>query len=248
MQGLGSNETWARGTATGSKGSVEANGQRMAVDRVGLLRVILKQLTTDHGFVVCPEFSCALILGHDFFQQHKCVPDCERKALHVRKQAIPFIRKLGQSSSDSLKFEYLPMMHSVAPLSEFESMNGQDSKLYVTHIHKLPELVIASRDVFTWEGQAIERFNDTQHEIHTEDSGPICNPSGGVPVHYEQKLQELNMEMLENNVIKPHTSPWSSPIMLVKKKNGSLRLCVDYWKLNTITKLDSFPFPRAETT
>ena len=49
--------------------------------------------------------------------------------------------------------------------------------------------------------------------------------------------------MFENGVIKPSTSPWSSPIVLVQKKNGDMRFCVDYRKLNEITVNDSHPLP-----
>lgn len=48
--------------------------------------------------------------------------------------------------------------------------------------------------------------------------------------------------------MKPSQSPWASPIVLVKKKNGSLRFCVNYWKLNKITRKDAYPFPRFDDT
>ena len=49
--------------------------------------------------------------------------------------------------------------------------------------------------------------------------------------------------MLEQRVIQPSSSPWASPIVLVRKKDGSLRFCVDYQSLNSVTKPDCFPLP-----
>ena len=52
--------------------------------------------------------------------------------------------------------------------------------------------------------------------------------------------------MQQQGIIEPSKSPWASPIVLVKKKDGSYRFCVDYQKLNDVMKKDSYPLPRIE--
>ena len=52
--------------------------------------------------------------------------------------------------------------------------------------------------------------------------------------------------MLEQDVIEPSDSPWASPVVLVRKKDGSLRYCIDYRKLNDVTIKDSYPLPRID--
>ena len=63
------------------------------------------------------------------------------------------------------------------------------------------------------------------------------------------KLEYLKAEidyMLENNIIEPSYSDWSSPCILVPKPDGTFRFCTDFRKVNTVTKTDSFSLPRIE--
>ena len=61
-------------------------------------------------------------------------------------------------------------------------------------------------------------------------------------------MKKLIQEMLAKNIIQPSTSPWASPVVIVRKKDGSARFCVDYRKLNNITRKDAFPLPRIDET
>ena len=63
------------------------------------------------------------------------------------------------------------------------------------------------------------------------------------------EILELKMqlqELLEKNYIRPNVSPWGAPIMFVKKKYGTLRLCIDYRQLNKVTVKNKYPFPRID--
>jgi len=79
--------------------------------------------------------------------------------------------------------------------------------------------------------------------IDTGDAMPRKYPVRRVPFAVREELARNLQEMQDSHVIQPSNSPWASPVVLVRK-DGTLRLCVDYRGLNSVTKLDQFPLPR----
>ncbi|GBM96236.1 Retrovirus-related Pol polyprotein from transposon 297 [Araneus ventricosus] len=90
--------------------------------------------------------------------------------------------------------------------------------------------------------------NMTQHRINTGDHPPIKQYPRRLPLARKEEAERLVNEMVENGIIEESSGPWASPIVLVKKKDGSTRFCVDYRKLNEITKKDSYLLPRIDDT
>ena len=65
--------------------------------------------------------------------------------------------------------------------------------------------------------------------------------------HVELKeLKEQLQELLDKGFIGPSTSPWGAPVLFVKKKDGTLRLCIDYRELNKVTIKNIYPLPRID--
>ena len=69
-----------------------------------------------------------------------------------------------------------------------------------------------------------------------------------MPAARKEETRKLLQDMLRNDTIQPSSSPWASPIVLVQKKDGSFRFCVDYRKLNAVTRKDAYPLPRIDDT
>ena len=90
-------------------------------------------------------------------------------------------------------------------------------------------------------------FTETvQHRIPTVDEVPVKVPHRRVPPHQMQEVRDHTDKLLSQNVIQKSTSPYAAPVVLVRKKDGTLRLCVDYGLLNNKTIKDAYPLPRIE--
>ena len=87
-----------------------------------------------------------------------------------------------------------------------------------------------------------------RHKVNTGNAAPIRQPPRRLPSLKTDEAHKAVTEMLEQGLIEPSTSPWASPIVLTKKKDGSWRFCVDYRKLNDVTRKDSYPLPRIDDT
>jgi len=89
--------------------------------------------------------------------------------------------------------------------------------------------------------------NVLRHWIDTSGT-PVYQAARRVPLPKSEEIKKLLAEMQEKNIITPSKSLSASPIVLVPKKDGSLRFCVNYQKGNEITHKDAYPMPRIDGT
>ena len=106
-------------------------------------------------------------------------------------------------------------------------------------------LLMEYADVFSFHSD-LGRTDLTKHHIDTGDSQPIHQLPRRVSPARRQEVRQLLNEMLKNDIIQPSNSPWSSPIILVRKRDGSTRFCIDYRKVNSVTRKDAYPLPRVD--
>jgi len=85
-----------------------------------------------------------------------------------------------------------------------------------------------------------------EHVINLQDSSPIKQVPRRIPIHMRKEVNKIIMDMRNQGVIEESKSPWMSPAVLVKKKDGTIRFCIDYRKLNAVTKKESYPLPRID--
>lgn len=86
------------------------------------------------------------------------------------------------------------------------------------------------------------------HEIPLLDEVPVRQPYRRIPPSQYEMVKTHIKQLLDSQIIRESSSPYSSPIVLVQKKDGGIRMCVDYRQLNSKTRKDAYPLPRIEET
>ena len=98
------------------------------------------------------------------------------------------------------------------------------------------------------EGEPLGRTDKVKHSIDSGDAAPFKMPYRRLPLAKKRVVEEQVRIMLEQKVITPSSSPWSSPVQMVTKKDGTIRFCIDYRKMNGVTKKNAYPLPRIDET
>ena len=101
------------------------------------------------------------------------------------------------------------------------------------------------QDIFVGPDKMLGRTQLIQHKIDTGGISPFKIPMRRQPIDQKPNTENELDKMLQD-IIEPSISPWSSPILLVIKKDSSIRFCIDFRKLNTVIGTDSYPLPRID--
>ena len=101
------------------------------------------------------------------------------------------------------------------------------------------QLIKNHQDVFSPPGQPLGRIELGKIDIVTPSQATIKQAVRRPPFHLKTASEEEVQKMLRDDIIEPSNLPWASPVVLVKKKDGYIRYCIDYRRLNTVTWKDS---------
>lgn len=108
------------------------------------------------------------------------------------------------------------------------------------------DLMSKHQNLFAWESDDFGRTSAITHSIDTGSAAPIKQRFYRTSYQNQLFIKEEIQRLLKAGLIVPSSSQWTSPVVVVEKKNGKKRLCVDYRKLNNVTKKDSYPLPRID--
>ena len=136
--------------------------------------------------------------------------------------------------------------HSKAPGKKIISPYPLPETITMEQKEKFLALMSHYTDIMADSPDKLGRTGVLQHRIDTGSAMPIRQQARRVPLPRRETVRHLLQDMLSRDVISPSKSPWASPIVLVGKKDGSTRFCVDYRKVNEVTYKDAYLLPRVD--
>jgi hypothetical protein len=166
-----------------------------------------------------------VIMGMEWMNQHKVILDISDRVVEINSPTV------GHTTL------YLPFRDST------------DFCAYVTIISPIDEIPVVWEypDVFLDELPGMPPDKDVEFVIELQPgTAPISKRPYRMPPKELAELKTQLQEFLDKEYIRPSSSPWGCPALFVKKKDGSLRMCVDYRPLNVVTIKNKYPLPRID--
>ncbi|XP_060972248.1 uncharacterized protein LOC133038182 [Cannabis sativa] len=189
-----------------------------------------------------------VILGMDWLSSHGATINCRKKlVVFETKAGDRFIFKgdklaLRTPLISSLKASQLMKAGCLAFLVSIVD-RAIERQLNVENVH----IVCEFPEVFPEDLLGLPPDREVEFVIELT---PVTNPISKVPYRMApNELKELKIqiqELLDKGFIRPSYSPWGAPILFIKKKDGSMRMCVDYRELNKVTIRNKYPLPRID--
>jgi len=127
-----------------------------------------------------------------------------------------------------------------------DMMRGIPDEVSETDREKLIELLQRHVSAFAMSETDLGRTDIVKHRIETGDAIPVRQPLRRQPPAHLDAIQKHVSSMLKQDVIRPSDSPWASNIVLVRKKDNTLRCCIDYRQVNNLSRKDAYPLPRID--
>ena len=145
------------------------------------------------------------------------------------------VRAIEGGTAQIISEEKLCMLRQLVEESGTELDSGEKEIFY--------DLLLSHADVLASVTVHLGRTNKLRNHIDRGSSPPIRQPVRQVSPHRREEVKQLLRQIMDQGVIKPSSSPWKSPMVVVQKNDGSRRICVDYRKLNKVTQRMHIPCP-----
>lgn len=201
-----------------------ADGKSQKVEGCYDIPVFLEGSCQIINFYVVPSLRYAMVLGSNFCNQFRVV--------------IDYRNQMWSLHTDRVEISVIDTSETSRVVPETRILTDAENKLAASVIDQFKEI--------SGSENRLGRTRNLIHQIDTGDAKPFRQRQYLMSPYMLQHLNAELDKMLALDVIEPSHGAWSSPVLLVKKKNGDFRFCFDGRTLNSVTKPDRYPLPRVD--
>ena len=204
-------------------------------------KVKLSAVPLEDSFEMGPEIEGLKVVSdsmREMLEELKGLLDSQQLS-NLTGLLIQFEKEMGELGKDELIMklvEHLPVHLKELFKGSCKNINGSE---LVVHAWLLGEFA----ETFAKDDLDLGCYKGLKHEIETGNSPPVKKRYRRTAAAFQSEEEAHLKKMLEIGVIQASTSDWSFPPVLVRKKDGSLRWCLDYRDLNAVTRKDNFGIP-----
>ena len=199
-----------------------ADGHVAAVKKAFPLKVKIGSQTVTETFNYLPNLTVDLILGMDILQKHDFSININTATVYLNKEPV-------SKPTSTTAVSFLAEITDTPPLTLTATEEAQLNAFLETELPSLTDLRGTTSLV--------------EHRIHLTDPEPIKQRYYPQNPRMQGVINSEVDKMLNDDIIEPSTSPWSSPIVMARKKNGTYRFCVNFKKVNDVSRKDAYPLP-----
>ena len=221
-------------------------------------RIEILPLQTHVEWIQVPEsFNKSLLLQGEFLTHVKITnglydaTDGKIPVIFINQRRHPVILEKGKHVAVVEKVSVVNVVTNSVLEKQLDEINSKwakdmvviDKKLPKPQLDKVKDLITKYDHIFSKNKHDLGYYDKDKFNIDTGEEKPIKSKAYRVPFCQQENIDIMVDEMLENKIITKSKSAWASPVVIVKKKDGTDRFCVDYRKLNSITIKDNYPVP-----
>ena len=210
------------------------------------MRIVDRELFSD--LIVLEMYDYDLILGMDFLGKYNASIECRKRKVifdpegETRFEFVGDPRKKTKLFLSAMKAQKMLANGCIGFLANIVDKRKED-KLGIGDVPIVQEF----EEVFPEDLPGLPPDREIEFEIElAPGTGPISKaPYRMAPAELKELHKQLQ-ELLDKGFIRPSHSPWGAPVLFVKKKDGTMRLCIDYRELNKVTIRNKYPLPRID--
>ena len=144
----------------------------------------------------------------------------------------------------------LPSNETICTVDSVEGESASNLTTNITHgdlsaenKRSLLSLMSKYQSIFATDPKKPSLMKNLEHRIVTDNARPVSRKPYQIPYAWNNEVKKQIQQMLENGILHPSSSPWNAPVILVRKKDNSMRFVCDFRGLNDVTKKDAYPLP-----